>query len=75
MREYVYGPEDFHTLWGSRLPGQIVFYFICTSVSFVAALASWNLLERHFLKLKALFPTRAGEARFHVAPRLGRAVA
>ncbi len=58
VREHFYGPADFHTLWGSRLPGQVIFYFICTSLSFVAAVVSWNLLERHFLKLKALFPTR-----------------
>ena len=58
VREHFYGPEDFHTLWGSRLPGQVIFYFICTSLSFVAAVISWNLLERHFLRLKSLFPTR-----------------
>ena len=68
VREYVYGPDDFHTLWGSRLPGQVVFYFICTSLSFVAALGSWHLIERHFLKLKALFPARPRATESVAAP-------
>ena len=70
VREYVYGPDDFHTLGGSRLPGQIVFYFICASLSFVAAVLSWHGVERHFLKLKVLFPTRRDEFRARPAQRL-----
>jgi peptidoglycan/LPS O-acetylase OafA/YrhL len=58
VREHVYGPGDFHQLWGSRLPGQVIFYVICTGLSLAAAWASWNLLEKHFLKLKVLFPAR-----------------
>ncbi len=57
VREYVYGLEDFHTLMGSRLPGQLVFYAICTSLSLAAAWVSWHVLEKHFLRLKRLFPT------------------
>jgi peptidoglycan/LPS O-acetylase OafA/YrhL len=58
VREHLYGPEEFLTLWGSRLPGQVIFYVICASLSLAAAWMSWNLLEKHFLKLKALFPAR-----------------
>jgi len=75
VREYLYGPEDFHTLWGSRLPGQLVFYFICTSLSFVAAVLSWHLIERHFLKLKSLFPAHRTASRPRIAPPLARAAA
>jgi peptidoglycan/LPS O-acetylase OafA/YrhL len=70
VREYVYGPDDFHTLGGSRLPGQIVFYFICASLSFVAALLSWHGIERHFLRLKVRFPTRRDDVEARPAQRL-----
>lgn len=58
VRAYVYDLDDFHMLFGSRLPGQVIFYVICFSLSLLAAFLSWHLLEKHFLKLKVYFPSR-----------------
>jgi peptidoglycan/LPS O-acetylase OafA/YrhL len=41
---------------GSQLPAQIALYLGGIGVSVVLALASWHLYEKHFLKLKVLFP-------------------
>lgn len=57
MREWVYPPEQFATLWGSRIPGQLIFYVLCAVPTIVVALLSWHLLEKHCLKLKRFFPT------------------
>jgi peptidoglycan/LPS O-acetylase OafA/YrhL len=37
---------------GSMLPGRLIFFAICTVLSLAFALLSWNLFEKHFLKLK-----------------------
>ncbi len=42
-------------MFGSRVPAQLLFVGITTVVSIAAALLSWNLLERHFLRLKKTF--------------------
>ncbi len=52
IRDFVYGPQDFHLLLGSPLPGQMVFYLLTTAATFGAAFVSWHLFEVHFLKLK-----------------------
>jgi peptidoglycan/LPS O-acetylase OafA/YrhL len=58
IRLYVYDLDDFHTFAGSRLPGQALFYVLCFAPSLLAAWLSWHLLEKHFLKLKVLFPAK-----------------
>jgi peptidoglycan/LPS O-acetylase OafA/YrhL len=40
----------------SMFPGLVVFYTVTWSLSLLAALVSWSLMEKHFLKLKDLFP-------------------
>jgi peptidoglycan/LPS O-acetylase OafA/YrhL len=58
LHDHGLAPARFPTLAGSELPGQLIFYLIATAIALAAAMASWNLFERHFLKLKRLFPTR-----------------
>jgi peptidoglycan/LPS O-acetylase OafA/YrhL len=46
-------------VFGSQLPGQFAFYTVVIATTFAAALASWHLFEKHFLRLKQLFPADA----------------
>lgn len=56
-RSYWYGPDKFWTIHGSLVPGQLLFYVICFVPSVTLGLLSWNLMEKHILKLKKYFPT------------------
>ncbi len=67
IRDLVYGPNfngsrfgtaflQFPTLFGSELPGQILFYVLAIPACWFAGWLSWNLLEKHVLKLKKYFP-------------------
>jgi peptidoglycan/LPS O-acetylase OafA/YrhL len=58
VRDMIYGPEQFPTLLGSPLPGQLLFYVVATAPALAAAWLSWHLFEKHFLKLKKYFPAR-----------------
>jgi peptidoglycan/LPS O-acetylase OafA/YrhL len=61
LRDWIYRPEQFLTVMGSTLPGQLLFYVAATSIAFLAAWLSWHVYERHFLALKDYFapsPTR-----------------
>ncbi|MEP6508193.1 MAG: acyltransferase [Gemmatimonadales bacterium] len=49
------------TFSGGRPPGMaaaLAYSIICSLLTFLAAFASWHLYEKHFLKLKRLFPRR-----------------
>jgi peptidoglycan/LPS O-acetylase OafA/YrhL len=48
----------FPRIAGSSVPGAIAFTLIAVSISLVIALLSWNLYEKHFLRLKRFFPRR-----------------
>jgi peptidoglycan/LPS O-acetylase OafA/YrhL len=52
LRDTVYGPDRFLTLFGSQIPGQLLFYVAATLLTLPVAMASWHLFEKHFLKLK-----------------------
>lgn len=52
IRDTVYGREQFLALFGSQIPGQLIFYLGATAVTFACAFASWHLYEKHFLRLK-----------------------
>jgi peptidoglycan/LPS O-acetylase OafA/YrhL len=52
VRDAVYGREQFLTLAGARLPGQLLFYAMSTAWIFGAAALSWHCFEKHWLKLK-----------------------
>jgi peptidoglycan/LPS O-acetylase OafA/YrhL len=57
IRDTVYGPEQFPTLEGSAIPGQLLFYLAATTLTYAIAWLSWNCFEVHFLRLKRLCPT------------------
>jgi peptidoglycan/LPS O-acetylase OafA/YrhL len=55
-------PDPFAgTRW--ELPGLLGYMAVMTAASIVAALASWHLYEKHFLKLKARFTYRPPASR------------
>jgi peptidoglycan/LPS O-acetylase OafA/YrhL len=55
IRDHLFGPEQFPTVLGSQLPGQMIFYVVAAAPAIALAWASWHLFEKHFLKLKARF--------------------
>jgi peptidoglycan/LPS O-acetylase OafA/YrhL len=68
IRDKVYGPEQFLTIMGSSLPGQLIFYVMATFAAFVAAWISWHLFENRFLNLKRYFAPHArtvGDSSLH----------
>jgi peptidoglycan/LPS O-acetylase OafA/YrhL len=56
VRKTVFDPQAFPRLWGSQLPGQISFWACSIGLALIPAVLSWNLFEKHFLKLKRYFP-------------------
>lgn len=50
--------SSFATFGGSELPGAIAYALIASACSVLLAFLSWQLYERHFLRLKRLFPRR-----------------
>jgi peptidoglycan/LPS O-acetylase OafA/YrhL len=57
IRDEVFGPHrHFFEIHGSMLLSQLVFYPIATAVTIVAAVGSWHLYEKQFLKLKRFIP-------------------
>lgn len=55
VADYLFRP-DMLKLGNTTLPGLIVFFAITWGLSLLAAVISWNVLEKHCLKLKAFFP-------------------
>lgn len=55
------GVNRYPTIAGSHIPGVIAFSLMTAGLTVIAALISWNLFEKHFLRLKKYFP-RAEEA-------------
>lgn len=48
---------------GFALPGEVVYAAIAGTLSLLAAVASWHLYEKHFLKLKERFAHEPSESR------------
>jgi peptidoglycan/LPS O-acetylase OafA/YrhL len=66
IRDRLFGPAGpgprfhFPKLFGSELPGQLLFYVLAAAVSLGVAWVSYQLFEKQFLKLKRFFPSGAG---------------
>jgi peptidoglycan/LPS O-acetylase OafA/YrhL len=56
-------PARFPAIAGSHVIGQFIIYLCAGGLSIILALLSWNLLERHFLKLKDRFTEPSFKAR------------
>ena len=56
--DFLFTPDKLR-LGRTMLPGLLIFYAITFTLSLLAALVSWNLLEKHALKLKDYFPMEA----------------
>ncbi len=67
LRDTLLRPERFPTLFGSHLPGQLLFYVAATIPAVALAWLSWHLYEKPWLRLKRFFP--ATERPLAPAPR------
>jgi peptidoglycan/LPS O-acetylase OafA/YrhL len=56
MQRFVLDPTASTVMWGSHLAAQVSFMVLCLASSFAIAWLSWNVFEKHILKLKRLFP-------------------
>ncbi|HUQ18716.1 MAG TPA: acyltransferase [Gemmatimonadaceae bacterium] len=50
--------QTFPRAAGSEIPGAVAFMLIAMAITLLISLLSWNLYEKHFLKLKRFFPRR-----------------
>ncbi|HEX6534104.1 MAG TPA: acyltransferase [Gemmatimonadaceae bacterium] len=55
VRPLVFHGGDPPVVWGSRVPATLALALLRGSLTFAAALASWHLYEKHFLRLKRHF--------------------
>ncbi len=60
MQRLVLDPTASTPLLGSRFAAQLSFMVLCLASSFAIAWLSWNVFEKHILKLKRLFPYERG---------------
>jgi peptidoglycan/LPS O-acetylase OafA/YrhL len=56
LRDTLFRPARFPTLFGSPLPGQVLFSVVATLPALGCAWLSWRLFERPILGLKRYFP-------------------
>lgn len=54
-----YFAEGLPTVWGSQVPAQLLLLVACIGLTYLVALASWHLFEKHFLRLKERFEYRS----------------
>ena len=56
IRDTAYGPSKFLIMFGSQMPGQLIFYAMAMTITIFAAWVSWHVWEMPFLRLKRFFP-------------------
>lgn len=61
-------PGSMPSLFGTELPGAMLFFAAAGAISFSAAWLSWQVWESQFLKLKRLFPYGSRTALASAAP-------
>lgn len=57
VEEHIFSSSSFMLL-GSKIPAALLSYSISATVSYILAIASWNIYEKHFLKLKHHFEAK-----------------
>jgi len=55
-------------VWGSQLPAQLILIVVAIGLTYLVALVSWHLFERHFLRLKKYFEYRRDESAIQIIP-------
>lgn len=60
--ERIFPGGNLPTVFGSQIPAQLLLILGAIGVTYVVALLSWNLFERHFLTLKRYFEYRKPKA-------------
>jgi peptidoglycan/LPS O-acetylase OafA/YrhL len=61
VRDTVLSADQFPQFMGSRIPGQLLFFVVSSTLTLGAAWLSWNLYEKHFLRLKRYFEPGASK--------------
>jgi len=59
VRDTMYGPNELLSLFGSKVPGQMIFLVLAISLIFAVAFVSWHTCEKQFLRLKPTIVSRA----------------
>jgi peptidoglycan/LPS O-acetylase OafA/YrhL len=57
VRDTFYGPDQFPSIGGSAIPGQLVFYVVAIIPALAGAWISWACFEGRLLALKKYFPS------------------
>jgi peptidoglycan/LPS O-acetylase OafA/YrhL len=55
-------PADLPVVFGTQLPAHALYMLVLTAASALVAWVSWHAFEKHFLRLKAHFPSDPGGA-------------
>ncbi|HEU4643633.1 MAG TPA: acyltransferase [Gemmatimonadaceae bacterium] len=55
VRPLLFHGGDPPVLWGSHVPATLALALLCGGITYLCALASWHLYEKHFLRLKRYF--------------------
>lgn len=62
MARSIYDPNGASLIAGSRLPAQLLFVALATVMSLLVSWLSWQLVEKHFLRLKTTFANKHSQA-------------
>ena len=66
----LYPAQRFPTLFGSQLPGLILFLLLSGAVAFGVGWLSWHVIEKRILSLRRLFVYGSGGQKLQPRPQL-----